>query len=1127
MDKTVEHNITDFVNELKFFNRNDVLVNIHQSYKIDILQEEKSITLTDDAELSKIFKTSRQQFKESGAHVFCVSSGILVWEWKGRTCESPILLCSAQIKFDKIRREYKIAFDKNEAFINPFLAVEFQNTFDFNWPKMNFIPADWHSIENDLKAVGFDIAIKHELHLGNFHHHRFSILRDVEFLEKCNDFSKPLNELLLIQNKSKVENSALTQQLLFPSDNDQLEVFNESKDKNLVVQGPPGTGKSQVLTNFLGKTLLDQCPTLVVSEKRVALEVLQKKLKSLGLDKFCFLPNDNRNSHSLLLQLKQTWLFLESCEIKSPFQLNLSKQKMDALQFKLDLLSKKDVVGGIGYSVFQDLSSQCDFQNVSYNSHSATISNFLKFKEELSTIYSSKLNEFLKYLPFRLLSEEIISAFDQNLKSIEKKYKALSKSFILSSKTDLLILMKKASFAQVISNEHQKAYFPILNPNSSEKKKFNRLSKKYYSLRKQLENLSGEKNNWKIQPTKTEAETLLKASSDSSFFKKIRLSRRMKTLLESSFIPAKSALENWLNYLAIKDEFENTESQLHDIGVSHENEIDWIKSVSQKITGGDWEEYSLSNSKENKKLADANAEINSFYQDIKMQLNLTDEDSFETLFALSGLHFSTVISKRETLRLLPESLYLQLGRNNSLDNLEKEILKSSWVNFVGQFPAFENFNWSNLPDDLNEVIQLQNQEYQDFSTEILLNIKANFDALFALLNTSSRKLTETEKIKKAQLKKGRSLLIKEFAKTRSHPTIRELLSSDASEWIKTLLPVWMANPSQVADFFPLEKEQFEYVLFDEATQIPLVNSLGALYRGKRVIVVGDEQQMTPTNFFKSGESEPIDLLHQARFTWEKVMLKHHYRSQNPELIAFSNRHFYNNELIAYPSANSSENSLQLNFVKNGHFIDRENVPEAKQVALSLEPLLSQKDSLGIVAFSETQLACIYKQLPPKSQQILDERIELNTCFFRALEHIQGDECDHLIISLGYGPNENGKLLLNFGPLNRKSGRRRLNVLFSRAKKKIDFYSSIHSSDLVLSSNDSLNLLRQFLQGAENKTKGEELDFPYNLNVGVSKSKTKEIQVAKIEHLVESISDANELVTLHRVLSERNWEIHYS
>ncbi len=1127
MEKTIEHTITDLANELKVFNRNDVLVNLAQSQKLDLEYDEKSTTLHQSLELNKIYKTARQHFKESGAHVFCVSSGILVWDWKGKTCESPIILCPAEITFNKIKQEYKITFDETEAFLNPFLAVEFQNLYDFSWPKIDNLIVDWKAIETELKVAGFEIAIRSESHIGNFHHHRYTILRDVEFIEICDSYSQPLNELLLVPVESKTKNLPLTKYLLFSADNDQLEVFIESENKNLVVQGPPGTGKSQVLTNFLGKTLYDQHSTLVVSEKRVALEVLHKKLSNFKLDRFCFLPNDDKNSLSLLQQLKETWLFLESCDFKSPFQLNLSKQKKDALQFKLDLLSRKDVVGGIGFTDYQTLAHQYDLKNVSYNSKSASISTFLNFKDEIRSIYNSRLNEFLRYIPFRLLSEDIISSFDQNLKSVEKKYNALAKRFTLETKADLFNLMKKASFAQLVSNENQKVYFGILKPNSSERKKFNRLSKKFYSLRKELETIASEKKNWKIQPTKAETEMLLEATSNPSFFKKIRLSRRMKTLLESSFIPTKTALENWLYYLDKKEKFQEIEKQLLEIGVANETEIDWIKNISQEINEEDWEEYSYINSKENKELADANAEINSLFNDLKMYLKMDDEDSFQTLFALSKTHFQTVISKRGILSALSESLFVQIGRKTSLEELEKGILKSSWINFTGQYPAFESFKWANLSEDLNEIIRLQNQESKDFATEIILKIKSDFDDLFALLNTSGRKLSDDEKVRKTRLKKGRSLLVKEFSKTRSHPTIRELLSSDAAEWIQTLLPVWMANPSQVADFFPLQKELFEFVLFDEATQIPLVNSLGALYRAKRAIVVGDEQQMTPTNFFKTGESEPLDLLHQARFTWDKVMLKHHYRSQNPELIAFSNKHFYNDELIAYPSANSSVNPLQLHFVEDGKFIDRENVIEAKQVADSLETLLKQKETIGIVAFSETQLACIYKHLSPDSQQILDERIEQNTCFFRALENIQGDECDQLIISLGYGPNEEGKLLLNFGPLNRKSGRRRLNVLFSRAKKKIDFYSSIRSSDLVLSSNDSLNLLRQFLQGVEKETKSAELVFPYQLQTSISESKVKNKQLVKIDHLIEKITDTNEFITLHQVLSERNWEIQYS
>jgi superfamily I DNA and/or RNA helicase len=1126
LEKITEHNIAELANELKIFNRNDILVNVGQSPILNITNNENSVLLKQNVELHKIYKTSLLHFKESGTHIFCVSAGVLVWDWKGKSCESPILLCPAKIKFNKIKQEYQITFDEEEAFLNPFLLVRFQNEFDFTWPEIKSLVSDWGLIEKELKAVGFDFSLRSEFHLGNFHHHRYTILRDLEFIEKSACFSQPLNELLQIQTKSQIKNLELTDQLLFPADNDQKQVFRESQGRSLVVQGPPGTGKSQVLTNFIGKNLLGSHSTLVVSEKRVALDVLKKKLSPLGLDKFCFLPNNEFSSQTLLSQLKETWLFLESCDTKQPFQLNLSQQKVDTLQFKLDLLSKKEVVGGIGFSAFQDLVKKHDLRNVGYNGNSSKLSTYLKFKQELNTLYKTEFNQFLKFLPYRMLSEDILPSLDKDLKSFEKQHKALSKHFKLENKADLYVLMKKASFAQLLSNENQKVYFGILKPNSIERKKFNRLSKKFYSLRKEVELLSEEKKNWKVQPTKFEAIALLEADTTKSILKKIRFCKRMKKLLVSSFVPAKSALEKWLNYLVTNERFQVIEKQLLEIGVSTENEIDWIKNISQEINEEAWQAYSNANSKENKKLADSNSEINSFHQDLRTYLKMDDEDTFETIFTLSETHFSNVISKHEILKSLGEPLYHQVGRNNSIEELEKEILKSSWVNFVGQFPAFENFNWASLSVDLEEIIKLQNQESKDFSTEITLGIKTNFDRLFNLLNTPSRKLSEEEKVRKVQLKKGRSLLVKEFSKSKSHPTVRELLSSEASEWIQTLLPIWMANPSQVADFFPLEKNLFEFVLFDEATQIPLVNSLGALYRSKRAIIVGDEQQMTPTHFFKVGESEPLDLLHQARFTWRKVMLKHHYRSQNPELIAFSNRHFYNNELIAYPSAKSESNPMQLHFIADAQFMNRENILEAKALAKSLEILLGQKGSLGVVAFSETQLACIYQQLSPENQQLLDDRIEQNTCFFRALENIQGNECDQLIISLGYGPNEEGQLLLNFGPLNRTSGRRRLNVLLSRAKKKIEFYSSIRSSDLALSSNDSLNLLRQFIQGLEKETKLSEILFPYDLKVSISESKRLNKQVVIIKHATDKITNASEFVTLHRVLTDRNWEVQY-
>jgi len=381
------------------------------------------------------------------------------------------------------------------------------------------------------------------------------------------------------------------------------------------------------------------------------------------------------------------------------------------------------------------------------------------------------------------------------------------------------------------------------------------------------------------------------------------------------------------------------------------------------------------------------------------------------------------------------------------------------------------------------------------------------------------------------LRKGKSLLVKEFSKSRSHPSIRELLQTEAAIWIRLLKPIWLSNPSQVARCFPLEKALFDFVLFDEASQIPLSHSLGSLQRGKRIIVAGDAQQMSPTSYFQAGISETIDLLHQASYYWKNIHLHHHYRSDHPELIAFSNTHFYNNSLIAYPSGSAVAHPIQLHRCETGIYEERTNIEEARLVVKIIEENLSKKQTLGIVAFSEAQLKCIWDQMTPLIQQQITRKIDDGDVYFKALENVQGDECDKLIVSLGYSKNAKGEFKMQFGPLNQKSGSKRLNVLFTRAKKSIDFISSVGSIDFKISENESINLLRIFLQTQEEKNARIQTEirkntciFPYGLQPEIKQNKTKrELQFSSI---YSTLKDANELITFQRVLENRDWQISY-
>ena len=157
----------------------------------------------------------------------------------------------------------------------------------------------------------------------------------------------------------------------------------------------------------------------------------------------------------------------------------------------------------------------------------------------------------------------------------------------------------------------------------------------------------------------------------------------------------------------------------------------------------------------------------------------------------------------------------------------------------------------------------------------------------------------------------------------------------------------------------------------------------------------------------------------------------------------------------------------------------------------------------------------------KTKGILSERIENDTAFFKALENVQGDECDYLVISFGYGKDAEGKFHHRFGPLSQKGGARRLNVLFSRAKKHIDFFTSVKSSDFRLSINEATDLIRRYLQAAEAD------EFNHSENFIFEKMNAKrEKNTIIFSQPYQTFKSAQELLTIVRVLKNRGWELKF-
>ncbi|MCL4219738.1 MAG: DUF3320 domain-containing protein [Phycisphaerales bacterium] len=336
------------------------------------------------------------------------------------------------------------------------------------------------------------------------------------------------------------------------------------------------------------------------------------------------------------------------------------------------------------------------------------------------------------------------------------------------------------------------------------------------------------------------------------------------------------------------------------------------------------------------------------------------------------------------------------------------------------------------------------------------------------------------------------ILRRELAKKRRHMPTRRLIEA-IPNLLARLKPCFLMSPLSVAQFLDARLPAFDLVIFDEASQIPVWDAIGAIARGAQVIVVGDSKQLPPTNFFNTldaDEGKPTDdeavedlesILKECNASGVPSMrLRWHYRSRHESLIAFSNHHYYQNELHTFPSPEERSATLgvTLRFV-DGAIYDRGNTGtnrlEAEQVVDEVVRRLRQPSgngSIGIVTFNQPQQVLIEDMLD--AQRRADPSLESyftgpgECVFVKNLENVQGDERDTIIFSVGYGPDRDGRVSMNFGPLNQDGGERRLNVAVTRARCRLIVFSSIRADQIDLKRTGALGVrhFKAFLDYAQ-------------------------------------------------------------
>jgi len=341
------------------------------------------------------------------------------------------------------------------------------------------------------------------------------------------------------------------------------------------------------------------------------------------------------------------------------------------------------------------------------------------------------------------------------------------------------------------------------------------------------------------------------------------------------------------------------------------------------------------------------------------------------------------------------------------------------------------------------------------------------------------------------------LLRHEIGKRRAHLPIRRFLAN-APKIQRALKPCLLTSPLSAAQYLEITAEPFDVVIFDEASQISVWDAVGAIARGKNAVIVGDPKQLPPTSFFQKASASENDspeneiVPEDAESVLDECIacgvpalkLSWHYRSRAESLIAFSNARYYGGELATFPAPRVRDRSLECVFCEDGIYTGgsaRTNPAEAKKLVARVVEEISQPDfvydefsSIGIVTFNTQQQALIQKlfeneqEKNPAIRKFFSEEEVAEPIFVKNLENVQGDERGVIYFSTTFGPDENGNVAQNFGPINRVGGERRLNVAITRSRAGMRVFTSLRPSD-IRTERGGMADLRDFIDFARTGT----------------------------------------------------------
>lgn len=435
-----------------------------------------------------------------------------------------------------------------------------------------------------------------------------------------------------------------------------------------------------------------------------------------------------------------------------------------------------------------------------------------------------------------------------------------------------------------------------------------------------------------------------------------------------------------------------------------------------------------------------------------------------------------------------------------LNDVQKAIISACAADFTTHHVPWEKLIRDEVYVHWMDFILKENYELQGNPFENYIQQKNRLkELLFNKRGLLKRKLVSELQIKIRTIPKYKrnknseevqwSKFTSDISKQRKQKSLRRLFE-EYRGILFSLAPCWLMTPQAVSEIFPLERGLFDLIVYDEASQCPVEESIPSLYRGKRVVIAGDEKQLRPFDLFRikddsdePDEDEPISsesLFMLAKRFYNFRPLNWHYRSKSQDLIDFSNHAFYDGLLQVAPNVIKTPKRIPIRWINvNGTWQHNTNLVESVRVVDEIKNILMQNasrnppPSLGVITFNEPQQIAIQDEIDKRRSEDpeFDQMYSLakhplskkkdDEIFVKNIENVQGDERDIIIFSIAYGKDPEGKFRMSFGTLNQEGGENRLNVAVTRAREEIVVIASIDPS--LITHDEKKNSGRQRLK----------------------------------------------------------------